>query len=32
MLKHNLPQHYACLNLKHLTENACDAEVARCLF
>lgn len=31
MLKHNQLQYYVCLNLKHLTENVCDSEVARCL-
>lgn len=32
MLKQNQPLYYICLNLRQLTENVCDSEVARCLF
>lgn len=32
MLKHNQPPYYICLDLRHLTENICDWEVAQHLF
>lgn len=32
MLKHNQPPYYICLDLRHLTENICDWEVAHHLF